>query len=133
MNRQEIFNKAISGIIQQKNPSIRDDHCCYRGMYGRKCAIGHLLSDTEYEPNMDDRDGMSVGQLRSNYGNLPLFNKLSNEDAIFLRELQKLHDNTNIVTEDNLSENFLTTFSRNAVAFAIKYNLNSDTCMEKAP
>ena len=76
---------------------------------------------------------MSVGQLRANYGNLPLLSELSYEDSVFLIDLQRLHDRENIIRRDNVCENFLTTFSRSSVAFAIKYNLNSDTCLEKTP
>lgn len=44
MTRQEIFDKVYLGLKSQGfRQSINNYQCVYRGPYGRRCAIGHLM------------------------------------------------------------------------------------------
>ena len=52
MTLQEIFDKAVGGVIAQGGPSaVMTDYfgikCLYRGPNGRRCAAGHVLTDEE--------------------------------------------------------------------------------------
>lgn len=47
---QEVFNKAVMGVIEQGGPAIKmntvgSKSCAYRGNDGAKCAVGHILPD----------------------------------------------------------------------------------------
>lgn len=81
--RQEIFNHVIKHLKEQGCQSVdRDgDECAYRGASGRMCAVGCLLADDEYEPNMESHGVYDIV--------LPL--RLENH-SLLLQELQRLHD-----------------------------------------
>lgn len=57
-NLQEIFDIAVGGIIAQGGPSVRPSKsrfggsavCLYRGNNDRKCAVGQLIADEDYDP-----------------------------------------------------------------------------------
>ena len=53
MNKQEIFNTAVKHLRIQNAKSINKfyNQCKYYGDGGRKCAIGCLISDEEYNQN----------------------------------------------------------------------------------
>jgi hypothetical protein len=58
MQAQEIFDKVVAHLKQQRRPSIKmpDDGgsgCAYRGDGGTKCAFGIFISDEAYDPNME--------------------------------------------------------------------------------
>jgi hypothetical protein len=57
MNSQELFNKACIGLAKQGfERSLKRRHsvqCAYRGLDGRRCAIGHAIPDDLYAPKMD--------------------------------------------------------------------------------
>jgi len=53
---QEIFNKSVSGLLNQGKQSNDEfgDSCMYRGNEeGSKCAIGHLIDDNLYTPKIE--------------------------------------------------------------------------------
>lgn len=51
---QEIFNQVYLGIIKQGKPSVdKDGYCVYRGEDNCKCAVGFLIPDDEYDPEME--------------------------------------------------------------------------------
>ena len=57
MNRQEVFDKVVAHLAQQKEPS-RDGpthtaQCRYRNSKGLKCAIGFLIPDHLYSPHVE--------------------------------------------------------------------------------
>ena len=61
MNRQEMFDAAVKGLASQE--FARSEHprskyptlvgCAYRGFEGRKCAVGWLISDDKYYPELE--------------------------------------------------------------------------------
>lgn len=61
MDRQTIFNTVVAGLAAQNfEQSLRGENatngfgdCAYRGVYGKKCAAGHLLLDEDYHPTME--------------------------------------------------------------------------------
>ena len=59
MTNQELFDKAVTGVLAQGGPSgHRDDDlmywCEYRSFGGRKCLVGHLISDDNYHMSMEN-------------------------------------------------------------------------------
>lgn len=53
MTEQEIFDKVIKHLYTQKVQAIRDGDCAYRGENGTMCAVGCLLTDEEYDEEME--------------------------------------------------------------------------------
>ncbi len=91
MTRQEMLHKMVAGMESQGwvKSCLRgnEDLCVYRGDEGRKCAVGHLISDEEYDANMEITSN-GIEELNYEYD---LFN---DEDIYFLEECQTAHDNT---------------------------------------
>jgi hypothetical protein len=52
---QKIFNKVVQHLHDQKEPSIENGNCKYRGPNNLKCAIGALIPDSSYDPKMEGR------------------------------------------------------------------------------
>jgi hypothetical protein len=87
MNKQEIFDKVLTHLRKQGKAAVNDNgDCMYRAADGRQCAAGCLITDEEYEPQME---GRMVGYLL-NKGQLPA--RLV-PHVEFLRDLQDVHDN----------------------------------------
>jgi uncharacterized protein YbjT (DUF2867 family) len=54
LTKQEIFDKAVNGIRAQGRPSMgAADRCFSRSADGYKCAVGHLIPDALYTPEME--------------------------------------------------------------------------------
>lgn len=61
MTLQEFFDQAVGGVIRQGRRSVAENgKCLYRGPNGLKCAVGHCISDDEYDPLWDQDNGMGV-------------------------------------------------------------------------
>jgi hypothetical protein len=93
-SKQEIFDIVSVALLKQGQKSINTELlnktgniCAYRGANGCKYAVGHLISDEEYDPIME---GCSL--------NHPIFEKWLNKNFNFedvndfLCELQEIHD-----------------------------------------
>lgn len=103
MNRQEIFNKVAAHLLTQGRKAQRGANvvgdtptqCRYRGENGTMCAVGCLISDDVYTPELEGapvRRASVLGALKSSgvsvYG-----------DAImFLARLQTIHDTCEVHT-----------------------------------
>lgn len=91
MNYQETFDFVMAKLHEQGGPSVisvrdaEDDGnlCRYRGENGRKCAVGHLISDEE---------ACVGGEVMIEILNNRLGNKWNPEELEFLTGLQELHD-----------------------------------------
>ena len=125
MNKyQEIFDQVAVHLLTQNKSSmnISDvDVCAYRGQNGLKCAIGFLIADEDYVPEMDI-DGKSVSKLVSDttFQNNPSIQRLKALDIDFLSELQGIHDRYEPVQ-----------WSIRLKALAKEYKLNQDTIKER--
>ena len=124
MNNQEAFNKSVLGVVAQGGPSLVTRHsgfisrCAYRAENGRKCAVGHLIEDEDYDPYME-RKSVTHLHLR---GYLP---KLSDVSVELLVKLQNAHDE--ILSDEHLGE-----FIVNAKDIAREYNLTFPEAEVKA-
>ena len=60
MNRQEVFDKIYLHLIEQGRKSVNSDgRCQYRYPDGDKCAIGCLIPDELYTPELEG-NGVSM-------------------------------------------------------------------------
>lgn len=87
MKRREIFDKVKAHLLEQNERSSRIndmDTCLYRGPNGLKCAVGVLIPDDLYHPDMEQ---VSAEALRRSWA-LPW----READDYFIQELQEIHD-----------------------------------------
>lgn len=96
MNKQEVFDRVWNHFVVEGNPlSISRDiegSCLYRGPDGTKCAVGLLIPDELYSPDME---GNSVCGLIDDFANKSLAKVLdveNKDDISFLARLQSAHD-----------------------------------------
>jgi hypothetical protein len=86
MTKQEIFDTVAIHLIKQGKKSVGDDgNCLYRGPEGLKCAVGCLIPDEVYRPEMESR---SVISLFKNFSEL----KFLQPFEALLRNIQNAHD-----------------------------------------
>jgi len=59
LSGQEIYNTVLFKLREQKVQSyshcLEGYSCLYRGPNGVKCALGHLINDEEYVPEMEGK------------------------------------------------------------------------------
>lgn len=89
LTKQEIFDRVCAHLLAQGRPSLDGDACLYRGPDGHKCAVGCLIKDEFYSP---DIEGLNVYQdsvivaLRCSIG------QVSESARNLLSDLQAVHD-----------------------------------------
>jgi hypothetical protein len=120
-NRQQLFEKMVTALYHHCI-SGTIDFCKYR-LGELKCAIGHLIPDELYEPEMEH--GYIAKRLIQIFPDiLPIFDKQTQDEGLidFLTSAQrKLHDDFTLNPKDHLFRTFLL---RNAREFAARYVLN---------
>jgi hypothetical protein len=87
--RQTAFDTALAHLRKQGQRAVEDQHsdagCVYRSPEGLKCAIGALISDEDYNPNME--------QLTACHQTVSKAISGLSRDTDFLSDLQSsLHD-----------------------------------------
>lgn len=120
MNRQELFDKAVTGILKQGGPSVDSDcmnGCVYRGPHGLRCAIGHLIED---ETLLEETCGISNLLLRRPAVREALGVE-GTDDERFLCDLQSCHDMPSGIAQP---EEYIRRFRDHATAFAVRYGLD---------
>jgi len=97
MNHQEIFTKVATHLLKQNEKSMRLDEtrCAYRGHAGRTCAVGFLIPDYLYHPDMEG-GGVYDALVYSALVNFNLVDPdtsyVSGSRAALLSDLQGIHD-----------------------------------------
>lgn len=82
---QALFDKALTGIRQQGGFAVNGTlGCAYRTRDGRKCAVGHLIPDEIYKPDMEGH-GADVVWERVSPG-------ATNKELCLVTKLQGAHD-----------------------------------------
>lgn len=99
MNKQEVFDKIVNHMLTQ-NAKAHDvkGMCMYRGEEGRMCAVGCLITDEAYSPDIEKNaaDTEEVLQALRNSGiDIDPWSP-SNTDTQFLYEIQQIHDYTDV-------------------------------------
>lgn len=101
MNKQEVFDRVVKHLLTQNKKSWSDEiyDCAYRNNEGLKCAIGCLISDENYYPELERycidskelQNAIIKSGIRLKIDNDDIYDP--NGDLLFLYELQKIHDN----------------------------------------
>lgn len=82
---QEVFDQVASHLLTQKIKSRDEDlNCSYRGRSGTSCAAGCLISDSEYDEDMEGAPWLTLVHS----------NRVPEAHMSLIAELQKTHDNT---------------------------------------
>lgn len=98
LTNKEISKKICDHLTAQKAQSLRDafheGECAYRGEGGKMCAVGVLLADEDYSPDME---GCGIGMCQSDPRWVRLHRALtarygSHIDFGMLAEWQRYHD-----------------------------------------
>lgn len=98
MDRQEAFDKIVAHLRHQKMRSIGPDgYCLYRGPNNTKCAVGALIEDCDYDPDME---GNNIACLILRFPQLEKFRDI----APLLNKFQLVHDKFNISTWESQFE-----------------------------
>lgn len=124
---QTLFNFVYQGLLTQGGPSTtgtplgREPMCMYRGLGGRKCAIGLLIPDEKYTPEMDNGIGLC--------GVLDEIGGYTKERLNFFYNMQRAHDRaartvslTDRTWEDALTEQMKTV----ALGYQLDMETNND-------
>lgn len=82
--KQQTFDTVVSHLRKQKARSSTDVGCAYRGAGGMKCAVGVLIPDNLYHPEMEQRLCVQ-DQVRPTLEHLE-------HDILLCRDLQQAHD-----------------------------------------
>jgi hypothetical protein len=96
MNAQEIFNTVATHLFAQgaQASSPHDENACmYLAPDGKKCAVGCLITDAEYSPNMENK---TIEHLLEEK-HLPRFFPF----LTLLKDLQEVHDSVSSWTSTN--------------------------------
>lgn len=99
LNKQQVFDKVALHLLKQNARSLAEEalgsaesgDCAYRGKDGLMCAVGCLIPDELYYPNMEGSavSGILAADIR--------LQELFESEVIcgfFLDELQAIHDTT---------------------------------------
>lgn len=88
MNKQEIFTKVKNHLLTQMERSTKDHTCKYRGPNGLMCAVGCLIPDELYDPEME---GIGLFRLMEDFPEV--YGRLNGkENSVLLNSLQTIHD-----------------------------------------
>lgn len=91
MTRQEMFDKIWNHFIEEDAPwSVSEKwDCQYRGGDGKKCAVGLLLPDSLYHPDME---GKGIERVFLHFPEVKAF--FGEHNMHFLDACQRAHDRT---------------------------------------
>lgn len=98
--KQEIFNRVVKHLRQQKVRAYNDQMCCYRTVKDGKtlkCAVGCLIRDEDYKPEMEGAifalDSTSIVTQDIVLAVVKgIGYELTTTEGKLLRELQTVHD-----------------------------------------
>lgn len=90
MTNQEIFDKIVAHLRQQKVRSTEGNICLYRSTIGLKCAVGCLINNNAYALELE---GKAVGSIEVRDALLASGIPADDGDTIsMLQRLQSAHD-----------------------------------------
>jgi hypothetical protein len=101
MDKQAIFDKVTTHLLEQGRPAMNEHGCAYRGEDGTKCAIGCLIPDDLYMPAFEEKSVNLIlrkfdvdKKLSAALGITPYNpnDPYNQSDLKFLERLQLAHD-----------------------------------------
>jgi hypothetical protein len=145
MTKQETYDRVVHAIIAQGGPSTTTGAgrvCRLRGADGRVCALGALIPDAAYRPEMEDTmvSHSMAGEPQISRGAALVYAELrGRHDLELAKDLQAAHDGavidaTNAVDVvapgKTFDRAFLCFFCARAVLLAVDHGLSSDAAAE---
>jgi hypothetical protein len=119
MTNQELFNKVVCAVRNQGRPSKSlGGFCRYRGESGAKCAVGFLIPDDKYDPEMERYLAIELQKK------FPDAVEYTAEQARLVRALQDAHDRASVSTIRRPSA-FVDEFNRVVEFVAIAFDLKT--------
>jgi hypothetical protein len=94
---QDMFNHVARHLFRQHDVAIITNkegnrECRYRDDHSRKCAVGSLIDDAIYSPNIEGTPVSDLGfVISASIGFMP-----TDEDLAILRRLQGIHDSQKV-------------------------------------
>ena len=86
---QTVFDKVVKHLLTQKRRSMGKKLCAYRGKDGDMCAVGCLISDKAYDPEIEGFVvSLPLVQGKLAESGVPTHNKMIH----LLTDLQYIHD-----------------------------------------
>jgi hypothetical protein len=105
---QEVFDYSVSKVIEQGAPAYQGGACVYRAMNGNKCAFGHLIPDSLYDPRFE---GAGTGSLLiegiDRWLYTPKLAASLSVHGVLIAELAKAHDHAAHIHAYNFLPHFL--------------------------
>lgn len=121
---QEYFDFCYQAVMMQGLPSVTSGRCVYRGPNGLKCAIGHLISDDDYDPEME---GRVVWDLFNDFESCKKYKEFES----LLKAIQGAHDVLKHIHERK--NEFRSEFHERMVNIANAYGLTVPKMPENLP
>jgi len=91
MTTQEIFDKVITHLREQKSKAVNHENkCMYRAPNNKKCAFGVLIPDEIYSIDMEGKKSYTVIE-----NNKPL-NDIYGKNIDIIQNLQNIHDTCSV-------------------------------------
>lgn len=128
---QDVFDRVAVHLVEQGQPATDDiGRCAYRGMGGMSCAVGCLIPDARYHPDIESltADGPPVlmalpSEIRDIHGVVRV-----------LRALQAVHDGDRYWRSGDYPESG-EAFDRQQLLAALRkcasqYDLNADILLQ---
>jgi hypothetical protein len=84
MTKQQLFDTVATHLLTQRRRSTRKSFCAYRGRDGLRCAIGCLIPDERYTPNLEGKSAEQADVRRAA--------GLRRGQGTLATDLQNLHD-----------------------------------------
>lgn len=95
---QEVFDQVKEHLLTQKAKSVSArGNCAYRGEGGMMCAAGCLMSDTQYDPYMDN-------EVDSSWNTLVTERWVPSDHSDLIQKLQNIHDGSSADWADEMKE-----------------------------
>lgn len=101
MDIQNTFDTIVRHLFEQVYASVKaprsNSACAYRGINGARCAVGVIIADEDYRPEMDTAATTSVEHIlarvaHGDYGSVPSLHRLALMPLGFLNDMQTAHD-----------------------------------------
>lgn len=119
MDTQQIFDKAVNGVIKQGGPSLdKNGYCSYRGKDNKCCAAGHIIDDKYYKKDIEGRSSHNddvVHAIERSIGR-----PLASREFTMIGQLQCAHD-------DMKRGSSLACFRSDALQIAEDFKLSTKT------
>lgn len=110
MTKQEIYDTVCAHLAKQKTRSMTMDSCSYRGEDNKSCAVGCLITNDEYDEEMDSIHLITgVREIFERYPHVA--NRIGMDNLPLLGRLQVAHDTPTSakdlkLTLSNIAETF---------------------------